>query len=185
MKETSDLEKEIFTSYANPVSILELYENILDFDKESNVQITSFYENNDSYIRSYLNQIDEEFACTYSDFNKISTEKKHQKFINDDFFKSLLRIVCFQKNSSSDTRKTETFYNEKEYCLYFKGYRLSDNFIDKLLPEKIFESQSYYNDSTPKERIKENSTFYLSLLESERFIEKYNLEEHYNFLLAK
>lgn len=183
MREISDIEKEIFISYTNPISILELYENIIDFNKKSSIQITSFYENNNAFIRSHLNQINEQFVCKYSDFNKIDREKKHQRFINDDFFKSLLRVVCFQKTSSNNTRTTETYYIEKEYCLYFKGFRLSDNYIDKLLPEKTFTSQNFYNDSTPNESGKDNSTFYLSLLESERFIEKYNLEEHYKFLI--
>ena len=177
-----NLEEEILHSYNNPINVLELYENIIDYNHKSKVQITNFYENTDGFIKSYLNQINEKFVCRYSDFKNINIEEKHKRFINDSFFKSLLRVICFEKNSSNSTNKRETFYNEKEYCLYFKGYRLNDDFINNLLPEKNFVSQNYYNDSTPKDNQSESIKFYLSLLESERFIELYNLEKHLDFL---
>lgn len=176
-----EIEKEILENYNNPIYTLEMYYNINHFYRESKILITSLCENLDGYIRSSINQNIEKFIVNYNNFELLSKNQKNDYFITDDIFETLLRVVVFEHHKSYNTRKTEKSNVTKEYCLFFKGYRIKDEYLQSILPNKKIENYSFYNDSTPMDNFDEVK-FYLSILETERFLEKYNKIEHCRIL---
>lgn len=175
------IEKEILNNFENPIDTLTLYHNIHQLSNKSDVIITSMLENTDGFIRSSINQLTERFTVNYHNFSKISREEKNKYFVSDDLFHNLLRVVVFESNKSFNTRKIESSIFIKQYCLFFKGYRIEDSYLQSILPEDKVEHSSYYNDSTKMERLDMRS-FYLSLLETERFLEKYDKKTHCEYL---
>lgn len=118
--------------------------------------------------------------------NKVqTTEEAHEEFCQDNKFINLLNVYCFITESSRSTRRRDFFYKTVEYFLFYKNIRVEDEYIKMLLPKTVVERESEYNDSTPGALNEENTRYLLSHLETERFLDKYDIEDHCSVIANK
>lgn len=100
----------------------------------------------------------------------------HKDFINN------FVVYIFSIHEQSSTRRSDHWSIEKEYCLFYKGVRVQDEYINSLLPKSHIEIFREYNDSTPGLISKKEVNFKITYLETERFHEKYRFDDHLAFL---
>lgn len=166
--------EEIEHNYYNPISFINLYDNFGKFKSNSEPNLINRGISKEEYERSVQGLIAAEMGSS-----RFSTS--HDHFCNHSNFITFFSVYIFDYLKVWSTRRSDISESKREYCLFYRGIRVNDGYIKDLLPESIVKSESEYNDSTPCRNFKKLS-YQISFLETERFLEKYNLEEHCNFL---
>lgn len=189
--------EEIFYYYENPLSFIDFYQkydtlksnvnynallNVPDERTNFFVKLFSSYEDvSNCFIDDYL-----EKKNTHS-LTKSVRKRDYSlgNFVNNSDFITNLVVYIFHTYEQRSTSRRDYWSTETEYCLFYKGVRVHDEYIDSLLPKSFIESFDDYNDSTPGLVRKKVTSFKISYLETEKFHKKYCFDDHIIYLSPK
>ena len=170
--------KEILDNFKTPIDYLHFYENFNSFSSKVK------YGRGDE-----INFMVGDESARYEDKRKskgeVPLKETHNDFCKDNKLINFCRVFCFETKTTESSRRRDFYTTETEYALYYKGIRIKDGYIDFLLPESKCVKEDECNDSTPGPGNTTKIYFRLSYLETERFLERSNLNDHCNYLANK
>ncbi len=189
--------EEIFHYYNNPLFFIDLYQKfeninsnvkynkILNIPDERANYFVKLFSSEENVSRSFIDDSLEHRSRANTIKSLYKQDFSLKNFINHKDFINNFVVYIFSIHEQRSTSRRDYWSIEKEYCLFHKGIRVQDEYINSLLPESHKESFDEYNDSTPGLVRKKEVDFKISYLETERFHEKYKLDKHLAFLSTR
>ncbi len=170
------MNRKILENYESPVSYLSLYElchnNYTEVRDSGEFTVLGLGGEEEDNLKRKLEIY--QFTLNVGDKNL------HDKFCEDKDFVKLFVVMIFITRSDWSTRSRDCWEEKTEYCLYHRGIRVTDEYIEAILPKpKIVDGSEYRSSSR---YVKKHTSYHVSHLETERFLEKYNLDDHCNFI---
>lgn len=181
--------EEIFHFYKNPMIFIEFFEifntvksnvdylQILSLPKETSDYLVELFSSDKNISDSF----NDKSVYDRSFKSEIIRSYNPQKSVLKDFINNFV-VYAFVHYEQSSTSRRDYWSYETEFCLFYKGIRVYDEYINSLLPKTKKESFDDYNDSTPGITIKNKTTFKISYLETQMFHSKYNFDDHIVYL---
>lgn len=172
-------QEEILFYFKNPIEYLDLYKNFNSV--ESNVHWILMYRDANELNSLKTSLAIDKLAMVEKEEETQVSPYSDDEFLEDSSFVNNFVVLKFFQEEGRSSRRRDDYSKKIEYCLYYRGIRVNDDYISSILPNPIVDSESEYNDSTPGLNFKK-LYYEISFLETERFLEKYNLKDHCNFL---
>lgn len=178
-------QKRFLYNLEKPIDFLDYYENLFynipyDFDESKFIPIDMRFLIEDQNYMMDIRAMERGYLRP-----SIKIEEIHNIFCSNALRKSTIKLckVCeLNICTTHSARRSDSYSTTTEYILVIGSYRVDDKYLRSILPEKKTRYGSCYNDSTPGFVNETKESCKINYLETERFFENYEGNDHCNYL---